>query len=119
MGLTDTYTLEGRAIHTDADGIDHGPCIFCGTPLVHVNDGGDGWILGAVTAAGTVDYFFYCNSYCAPLAGADAELHIQIDTPEKDRILFRCGCSPDYVESVGSCCHECRASRDDLVPVPQ
>ena len=48
------YTLAGRSITgrvtAAGDEVPAAPCLFCGTTIRHVNDGGVGWLLGAVIA---------------------------------------------------------------------
>lgn len=92
------YTLEGREI-PDGEEIDDCKvsCIFCGTEIVHVNAGGDGWACGAVVD-GTPKVFLYCNKRCKPAVMDGVE-------------LWRCGCTPDYTENVGPECAECRRPR--------
>lgn len=117
--LTQGYILEGREIpnvEDDARDVPPAPCIFCGATLEHVNDGGRGWIIGAVKADGSTGMYMHCNEGTCYLESWNAMAQVKEDTPEKDRIVFRCGCTPDYVESVGERCHECKADRANLVP---
>lgn len=114
MGLTDCHTLEGREIgDIQADGA---PCIFCGQHIRHINNGGVGWLVGAVGPDAKPHWYLYCNDPCEPQAKVMRELGITPETPEKDRVVFRCGCVSDYVESVGDQCHECKMDREHLVP---
>ena len=115
MGLTDCYTLEGREIKERSE---YGaPCIFCGKHIYPVNDGGIGWILGAVGPDANPHWYLYCDVQCDELNRA-LELETP-NTPEKDRVIFRCGCESDYVESVGHVCHECEMDREHLTPIPE
>lgn len=42
------YTLKGRALPDHVDDTTSTPCIFCGTSIRHVNEGGTGCYLSAV-----------------------------------------------------------------------
>lgn len=81
------------------------PCIFCGDLIKHVNEGGDGWMLGAVVD-GKTKYFLYCNEHCQARRVAEND----------NEIIWRCGCESDYIESVGELCQGCRRKRDDALP---
>jgi len=124
MGLTDCYTLEGRENVGEAEkgyGLPASPCIFCGEVIRHFNDGGVGWCLSALKPDGTQGRYLYCDQpSCAALTQARKDnqpVTVDInDVSEKDQVVFRCGCVPDYTESVGERCSECRADRDHLVP---
>jgi hypothetical protein len=94
------YILAGRNIpdvKTKAQGVPDAPCIFCGTSLKHFNDGGVGWLLGAVVD-GKRQFFLYCDQ---PPCSA-------VDYSE----IWRCGCESDYVENVGERCHMCFHRRE-------
>lgn len=100
------YTLAGRAALGESA---HGPCIFCGTMLTHVSDGGNGWLLGAVVDEET-QFFMYCRSNrCGERAYAT-----KAEPPYGP--IWRCGCEADYVESVGEWCHMCHRPRSSPVP---
>ena len=54
------------------------PCVFCGRPIRHVNDGGTGWLLGAVVAGESRTYL-YCHD--GPCSRSSATW------------IWRCGCT--------------------------
>jgi hypothetical protein len=99
------YVLAGRQIPDrpvpDSLAVHPAPCIFCGKPIEHVNDGGIGWLLGALVDGESRTYL-YCNT--GPCARASAPW------------IWRCGCIPDYVENLGGHCHACRRPRHEAVP---
>lgn len=94
------YALAGREIPDgpapDDLEVHPAPCIFCGRLLRHVNDGGDGWILNAVSE-GVARRYMYCNE--GPCSEASAPW------------IWRCGCVRDYIENVGDQCGGCRRHR--------
>jgi hypothetical protein len=99
------YTLAGREIPDRAtcNSAERppAPCLYCGRTIQHVNDGGIGWLLGAVVDGESRNYL-YCNQ--GPCARASAPW------------IWRCGCSGHYVENVGDRCHHCRRPRHDAEP---
>jgi len=95
------YVLEGRDVIEREDEVS-GPCIFCGKALAHFNDGGDGWLLGAIVD-GKVRYFLYCRFFDC--------------TPGMEHEIWRCAAG-DYVENVGSHCHDCGCPRSEARTVP-
>ena len=84
------YVLVGREIPEgpapDGLKVHPAPCIFCGTPLRHVNDGGDGLIVKAV-ADGVAHRYMRCNERPCSLASAPW--------------IWRCGCMSQDNENVG------------------
>lgn len=72
------------------------PCIFCGTPLRHVNDGGDGLIVNAVFD-GVARQYMRCNE--RPCSSISAPW------------IWRCGCDSHDIENVGNHCGGCRRHR--------
>ncbi len=110
------YTLDGRQLSLFAPA-DHGdevpaaPCIFCGVTCKHINDGGTGWIVGAMMARGP-EHFLYHGS---PNCGGYAE-DVRANPPHGS--LWRCGCEADYVENVGAHCHACGKTRHDCAEYP-
>lgn len=98
-----SYVLEGREVpETPPDRcVGQAPCIFCDKLIGHLNDdGGTGWLLGALVG-GEPKWYLYCNAL--PCADSDD--------------IWRCGCEPDFVENVGERCHCCLCHREDAVPV--
>ncbi len=85
---------EGREVHP-------APCIFCGAPIEHVDDGGIGRLLGA-RVDGESWVYLYCNS--GPCAQRSAPW------------IWRCGCVPDYAENVRGHCYQCRKPRHEAEP---
>lgn len=79
------------------------PCIFCGETIAHFNDGGVGWCVGSVVNGVALSYL-----YCEQPACEAAAKH--------DHLIWRCGCTPDYVEMVGDLCTDCRRPRLDALP---
>lgn len=97
------YILDSRAVHgapEKGDDLPAAPCIFCGEIIKHVNDGGVGWLLGAVVD-GKANYYLYCLEQDCPIQKLDAEENPPVGS------IWRCGCQPDYVENVGDTCHAC------------
>jgi hypothetical protein len=94
------YVLAGREIldRPAPDGLEVHPasCIFCGRVVRHVNDGGNGWILNAVTD-GVARRYMYCME--GPCAEASAPW------------IWKCGCESDYIENVGDRCGGCGRHR--------
>jgi hypothetical protein len=95
-----TYVLTGREIpHEQApDGLEvhPAPCIFCGTLLRHLKDGGDGSIVRAVVD-GVAHRYMRCNE--RPCSSASAPW------------IWRCGCMSQPVENVGEYCGVCGRHR--------
>ena len=83
------------------------PCIFCGETITHFNDGGRGWLLGAVVR-GKKKLFLYCDQ---PICAAGKK------DVKAGNSIWRCGCVADYVENVGPRCHMCQRLRRDRRPV--
>lgn len=97
--MTAPYKLPGNSIEEAAQqGVLQAPCIFCGKKIKHFNDGGVGWLLGAVVFGGVRTYLF-CEQ---PACEAVERNYDQI---------WRCGCVSDYVENVGETCHACKRER--------
>ena len=98
-----SYTLEGREMgDASPDDVSRAPCIFCGEVIWHFNEGGVGWILGAVID-GVSKFFLYCDQpMCAEGQKNKGE-------------IWRCYCYDGlaYVESVGETCQCCRRTRDN------
>ena len=99
------YTLAGREIpelpicgNSEAH---PALCVFCGAMIEHDNDGGMGWLLGALVDGETRTYL-RCNEGSCAAASAPW--------------IWRCGCIPDYVENVGDHCHACRRPRHEAQP---
>jgi hypothetical protein len=94
------YVLADREIPEEPapDGlkVHPAPCIFCGTPLRHVDDGGDGSIVKAVVD-GVAHQYMRCNERLCSLASAPW--------------IWRCGCTSPAVESVGDHCGVCSRHR--------
>ncbi len=94
------YVLAGREIPykpaPDGQKAHPVPCIFCGTPLRHVNDGGDGLIVNAVTN-GVARQYMRCNERPCALASAPW--------------IWRCGCESHCMENVGDHCGGCERHR--------
>ena len=98
------YVLAGRelpAASGDRVAIPTAPCVFCGRSIRHFNEGGTGWLLGAV-AAGQPGVYLRCLE--GPCARAS------------DRWIWRCGCSGHHVENLGDRCHACLRPRHQAVP---
>ena len=66
--------------------------------IKHFNDGGPGWILSAVTAGETKHYMYCAEPPCEA-------------TRRNTDDIWRCYCTPDYVENVGPTCGSCRRPR--------
>ena len=79
------------------------PCIFCGETISHFNDGGVGWCLGAIVDGQSRSYLYCDQPPC-------------VKAQEFCWEIWRCGCIPDYVESVGEFCNSCRRPRRDALP---
>lgn len=105
--MTRSYTLHeipaayGR--HGDPSDHDVPPsqCIYCEKPVLHVNDGGSGWIGGALLASGEPLLFMY---HASPPCEASTR------APEPDRIwTCYCGNGPggSTRDNVGPRCHNC------------
>jgi hypothetical protein len=94
------YVLAGRAIPDGPapDGLEVHParCIFCGTLLRHVNDGGDGSIVNAVIG-GIARRYMRCNERPCSLTS--------------EPWIWRCGCTSHYIENVGDHCGGCERHR--------
>lgn len=99
------YILKGRALPDHVDDTTSTPCIFCGTSIRHVNEGGTGCYLSAVVG-GQLRGFAYCNDPPCPQRGADEKY---------ERSIWRCACVDDYVENVGETCAACGRARKDAV----
>jgi hypothetical protein len=106
-------TFEGRAIpdempaEYEEEDYDFAPtpCVFCGAPVTHVNDGGNACVAGAVVA-GEVHHFAYCNE-----GGCRGERDGTggTRTEEDEEQLWTCGeCEVDCLSGE---CHECRKAR--------
>ena len=99
------YTLAGREIPglaaCDQSELPPAPCIFCARLIQHVNDGGSGWLLGAVVD-GESRAYLRCNE--GPCSRVSAPW------------IWRCGCVANYVENVGDRCHQCRRLRSEAEP---
>lgn len=74
------------------------PCLFCGEPTKHMNDGGDSWLVNALVNGEHVE-FLYHNKCC-------------------DDRVWRCGCVTDYVENVGTHCAACKRPREQAKMFP-
>lgn len=104
-----SYILKNRAVIFEplyeADQLPW-PCIFCGQPSEHVNNGGTHCWLGAVHE-GERQQFSYCNEYGCREIG--------IERAYKTGLVWRCGCVSDYVENIGLHCVACGCVRDNRV----
>jgi hypothetical protein len=94
------YVLADREI-PDAPAPDNlevhpAPCIFCGTPLRHVNDGGNGSSVRAVVD-GVANEYMRCSEGPCSLASAPW--------------IWRCGCMSEDNENVGDYCGACGRHR--------
>jgi hypothetical protein len=103
------YTLAGRSISgrvpEAGDEVPAAPCLFCGATVKHVNDGGVGWLLGAVVD-GRSEQFLYCDQPpCAARQAAGPD------------VIWRCCCTggASYVENVSAVCHACGRRRRGAV----
>lgn len=115
ISLTSCFTLVGRELPPSGRAV--APCIFCGRLISHVYEGGIAWTVGALRPDGTVGHYFYCGTDCPVLESAEAAAGVTPGTPERGRIVFRCGCAGHgFCESVGDRCHRCGADREHLVP---
>jgi hypothetical protein len=94
------YVVAGREIPDvpapDGLKVHPAPCIFCGTPLRHVKDGGDGSIVKAVVD-GVARRYMRCNERPCSLASAPW--------------IWRCGCDSNDIENVGLYCGNCGRHR--------
>lgn len=98
------YILAGRelpAASGDRAVIPTAPCVFCGRPIRHFNDGGTGWLLGAVAVGQPAVYLRCLEGPCVRAS---------------DRWIWRCGCSGHHVENLGGHCHACLRPRHQSVP---
>jgi hypothetical protein len=102
-------TLAGRSITgrvpDDGDEVPAAPCPFCGATIRHVNDGGVGWLLGALVA-GRAEQFLSCDQPpCAAVQAAGPAA------------IWRCGSTggASSVENVGAACQVCGHLREDAV----
>jgi hypothetical protein len=103
VGMPDSLAgreIPGLAAHDQSD-VPPSPCAFCGRVIRHANDGGTGWLLGAVVD-GEPRMYLRCGD--GPCARASAPW------------IWRCGCIPDYVENVGDRCHSCKRRRSEAEP---
>jgi hypothetical protein len=99
------YVLAGRRIPDGPDApereVPPAPCLFCGTVIEQVNDGGIGRVLGAVVDGESRTYLYRNAGPCATTSAP---------------WIWRCGCVPDYAENVGGHCHACRRPRHKAEP---
>lgn len=102
------YILKGRALPDHVDDTTSTPCIFCGTSIRHVNEGGTGCYLSAVVD-GQARLFAYCNEPPCPQREADEKY---------ERSVWRCACVADYVENVGETCGNCGRARRSFTRDP-
>jgi hypothetical protein len=99
-GTLASREIPGLAAHDQSE-VPPLPCIFCGEMIRHANDGGTGWLLGAVVDGEPRNYM-YCND--GPCGRASAPW------------IWRCGCAGDYVENVDDRCHCGRRPRSEAEP---
>ncbi len=98
------YILAGRelpAASGDRAAIPTAPCVFCGRSIRHFDEGGTGWLLGAVAAGRPAVYLRCLEGPCARAS---------------DRWIWRCGCSGHHVENLGDRCHACLRPRHEAEP---
>lgn len=100
------YLLTGRQLPEDYNTADPHPCIFCGAPIFHINDGGTGMYVNA-RVDGEDQTFLYCAEKLCPQLRADEEY---------EHSVWRCGCQPDYIENVGDACPACDSPREKAPP---
>jgi len=112
------YNLEGRQVTGDSE---CGHCIFCNRAVAHLDAGSnpDGlphiaYFVGAVLN-GVPHMFLMCETKWCPEREAASAGDV-VTTPERDRVVWRCGCSRDFVENVGDTCASCGASHSAPVP---
>ena len=120
------FATRAHAVRDGADGCEEGDCPFCGKTIRHVEDGGPGWLVGAMLPDGPGEprndagellpaIFLVCEDpKCA--ARDAAEQGETPTTPEQDRAVFRCGCDVGgFYDSIGPVCYACGKGGVDLV----
>lgn len=96
-----------------------GGCVFCGKTVVHFNDGGRGWLVSALVDRGEgmrERLFMYCCYPGCTAANAARRLAEETGDHHAHDPVWRCGCSPSYVENVGRWCGNCHKTRANAVP---
>jgi hypothetical protein len=101
------YTLTNRVIDRSktppGQELPDSPCIFCGSMIKHLEDGGPGYIIHAMYR-GKPEQFLHCvHPACRAVEQHSHE-------------IWRCGCISDYIEMVGDECTACRRPRRDAMP---
>lgn len=99
------YTSAGREMPDRAacsrSDVSPAPCVFCGRVIRHFNDGGTGWLLGAVVDGESRIYLRCIEGRC-----------YRASAPW----IWWCGCSGRHVENVGGRCHRCGRPRHEAEP---
>lgn len=91
------YTLAGNQLALyakDAYEVPPAPCIFCGKKVKHINDGGHGFLVHALLEGEAQQFLYHASPVCTAVK-------------QYGRELWRCGCTPDYIECVGLHCPAC------------